>query len=162
MRIASLISWAFVALCVAFSTGCSGPAPAAQFVLQADRLHDAALAAAVNRDDYLARYVQEVGKRIIQAASDAAPQKASNPLFAQMQFHLVDSDVVNAFTTGGRHIYIYSALLQLCDNEEELAAAMTHEFAHALNLDVERTGLKPIPDAPLRPSRIYSSPIVSR
>lgn len=147
MRIAPSLSLMLLGL-AACSLGCSGPAPAAQFVQQADRLHEGALVSAVTRDEYLQRYVQEIGRRIIRAANDAAPQKAGNPLFAQMQFHLVDSGVVNAFTTGGRHIYVYTALLQLCDNEEELATAMSHEFAHALNLDVEHTGMKPLPDAP--------------
>jgi predicted Zn-dependent protease len=43
---------------------------------------------------------------------------------------LVNSKTLNAFTTGGTHIYIYNALFQLCANEDELAAVMAHEYGH--------------------------------
>ena len=47
-----------------------------------------------------------------------------------MKFHLVNSKTVNAFTTGGNHMYVYEALFQMCQSEDELAAVMSHEFAH--------------------------------
>jgi predicted Zn-dependent protease len=131
------------------STGCAGPSPAGEFVQQADRLHDEALGSAVVSDAYVGRYVQEVGRRLMDAAQVAEPTKAHDPLFSHVEFHLVQNDVVNAYTTGGRHVYIYSALFAECDNEEELAAAMAHEYAHMLNLDVEKTGMKPLPAATL-------------
>ena len=61
-----------------------------------------------------------------------------------MRFHLVGSETVNAFDTGGGHIYVYNGLFQLCQNEDELAAVMAHEFAHAVSLDIEKTGMKPL------------------
>jgi predicted Zn-dependent protease len=85
-------------------------------------------------------YMNAIGKRIITAAAayDAAGEGPSSHkksdtkwMFTdQMQFHLVNSKTVNAFTTGGQHLYVYSALLNLCDNEDDLAAVMSHEFAH--------------------------------
>jgi predicted Zn-dependent protease len=48
----------------------------------------------------------------------------------RMQFHVVNSKTINAFTTGGEHMYVYNALLQMCKTEDELAAVMSHEFAH--------------------------------
>ena len=47
-----------------------------------------------------------------------------------MYFHLVNSKTLNAFTTGGHHVYVYNALFQMCKTEDELAAVMSHEFAH--------------------------------
>jgi predicted Zn-dependent protease len=57
---------------------------------------------------------------------------------SRMKFHLVNSKTVNAFTTGGEHMYVYSALFQLCDNENELAAVMSHEFAHVYCRHVQK------------------------
>jgi predicted Zn-dependent protease len=48
----------------------------------------------------------------------------------KMQFHFVNSKTLNAFTTGGEHMYIYNALFQQCTTEDELAAVMAHEYAH--------------------------------
>ena len=47
-----------------------------------------------------------------------------------MRFHFVNSKTINAFTTGGEHMYIYTALFQQAKSEDELAAVMAHEFAH--------------------------------
>ena len=124
--------------------GCSkGRAPAAHFIEQAERLHDGALASTVTPDPDLAEYVQEVGLRLEKAAQEIAPDKVRGPFFRSMQFHLVDVPIINAFTTGGRHIYVYRGLFDFCQSEEELASAMAHAYAHALNLDVEGTGMNP-------------------
>jgi predicted Zn-dependent protease len=47
-----------------------------------------------------------------------------------ISFHLVNSKTLNAFTTGGVHVYVYNELFQKCETEDELAAVMSHEFAH--------------------------------
>src|SRR5215213_8970404 len=47
-----------------------------------------------------------------------------------MKFHFVNSKTVNAFTTGGNHMYVYNALFQMCKDEDELAAVMAHEYGH--------------------------------
>jgi hypothetical protein len=131
---------------VAALTGCnSGPVPAAEFVQQAEQLHRGALASTITRNTDLNDYFAEVGRRVVQGASDASGGKFRDPTFANMQFHLVGSETPNAFTTGGSHIYIYNGVFQLCESEEELAAVMAHEFAHAVDLDVQRTGMRPTP-----------------
>ena len=48
----------------------------------------------------------------------------------EMRFHFVNSKTLNAFTTGGNHMYIYTALFQQCESEDELAAVVAHEYAH--------------------------------
>jgi hypothetical protein len=142
-RLASAI---FLALALSSLTGCnSGPVPAAEFVQQAEQLHRGALASTVTRNADLNDYFAEVGRRVVQGASDASGGKFRDPTFANMQFHLVGSATPNAFTTGGSHIYVYNGLFQLCETEEELAAVMAHEFAHAVDLDVQRTGMRPTP-----------------
>ena len=124
--------------------GCaSGRAPSDRFVEQAQRLHDEALAATVHPDEDLNEYVQELGERLERAAEGVAPDKVRGPFFRSMQFHLVDVPIINAFTTGGSHVYVYRGLFDYCQTEEELAAAMAHAYAHALNLDIEGTGMNP-------------------
>jgi predicted Zn-dependent protease len=48
----------------------------------------------------------------------------------KMKFHFVNSKTLNAFTTGGEHMYIYSELFHQCKTEDELAGVMAHEYAH--------------------------------
>lgn len=150
MRLAAV---AFVlASLLAFAQGCTtNRAPAARFIQQADRLHSEALASTITPDDDLNEYVKTIGKRLEEAAKDEVPEMAGSPFFQNMQFHLVDSPIVNAITTGGAHVYVYRGLFDFCNGEEELAAAMAHAYAHALNLDVERTEMRPPEDPrPLR------------
>ena len=106
------------------------------------------LAPAVMKDQQLADYIQQLGDRVIVAAKayDAngqgpASHKKSDSAWMfsnKMQFHLVNSKTVNAFTTGGEHLYVYSSLFQLCESEDELAAVMSHEFAHVYCRHVQK------------------------
>src|SRR3954454_6522066 len=130
-------AFAFVALFVALATGCAPDrAPAARFQRQAEQLHDGVLASTITPNDELNDYVQEIGRRLEAAAKDVVPDKASGPFFQSMQFHLGDSPIVNVYTTGGAHVYVYRGLWEFCRSEEELAAAIAHAYAHAINLDV--------------------------
>ncbi len=94
-------------------TGC---ATDRQVISQAAQTHQG-LQPAVITDPQLAGYIQRVGDRIIASArvlyqqgyGPAAQDKKEDPswMFSNaMQFHLVASDTLNAFTTGGEHMYI--------------------------------------------------------
>jgi predicted Zn-dependent protease len=95
---------------------------------------------AIMQDPELAQYLQHVGDRIIDTATELdkqgygpASHKSGDSgwMFSNnMKFHFVNSKTVNAFTTGGEHMYVYNALFQMCKNEEELAAVMAHEYGH--------------------------------
>src|SRR5678816_4091575 len=95
---------------------------------------------AIMEDPELASYLQKVGDRIIGAAKELdaqgyGPKSHKNGENAwmfgnNMKFHFVNSKTVNAFTTGGDHMYVYNALFQMCKDEEELAAVMSHEYGH--------------------------------
>jgi predicted Zn-dependent protease len=119
-----------------------------QIVEQADQFHNG-LQPAVIRDPELDRYINTVGQRIIAAARDArregiAPEaqlkdEESEWMFSdKMKFHFVNSKTLNAFTTGGEHMYIYTGLLQECRTEDELAAVMAHEYAHVYGRHVQK------------------------
>jgi predicted Zn-dependent protease len=127
------------------SGGCSslGNAfrPSDQSVIaQADQVHSQ-LAPAVIHDPDVERYMDAIGARIVQGAQDFNKDpkaqddkhnKQDNSWLYQgnIQFHLVNSKTLNAFTTGGQHVYIYNELFQQARSEDELAAVMSHEFAH--------------------------------
>lgn len=148
---------------IAFLLGGCAPdrAPAALFIRQADQLHTGALASAIVPDADLNEYIQTIGQRLEQAAQEIVPDKARGPFFKSMQFHLVDIPVINVYTTGGAHVYVYRGLFDYCRTEEELAAAIAHAYAHALNLDLEQTDLKP-GEKPLPLRQITWSLIVNR
>lgn len=76
----------------------------------------------VHPDPELQAYVREVGQRI---ASVAPRQDVA------FTFSVIDApDTVNAFALPGGYTYYYTGLMNICENEAELAAVMAHEIAH--------------------------------
>lgn len=68
--------------------------------------------------------VERVGKRI--AAVAERPQY-------QWEFHTIPSKTLNAFCLPGGKVFVYTALIDLTKgNDNELAAVMGHEIAHAI------------------------------
>jgi predicted Zn-dependent protease len=132
----------FLVVFGALNTGC---ATDKAVISQANQAHTS-LQPAVMEDPQLAGYIQEVGDRIIDAAKELSQQgygprgKEDNSwMFSKdMRFHFVNSKTMNAFTTGGEHMYIYTALFQQCKSEDELAAVMAHEFAHIYGRHVHK------------------------
>lgn len=114
---------------------------------QADQMHTG-LKPAVMNDQELSQYLQKVGDRIIEAAQQLdkegyGPKSHKSEdnawMFSdKMQFHFVNSKTMNAFTTGGEHMYIYNELFQQCKSEDELAAVMAHEYGHVYARHVEK------------------------
>src|SRR5258706_2493206 len=109
-----------------------------QIIDQADQAHSGLKPAVIN-DRELADYIQTVGDRIVEAAKEADRNKIGPPshfkdnerdwMFSKkMQFHFVNSKTLNAFTTGGEHMYIFNELFSLCQDENELAAGMRHQY----------------------------------
>ncbi len=116
-------------------------------ISQANEVHGT-LKPAVITDPVLAGYIQRVGDRIITAARemdrqgvgpDSHKSEEADWMFSEgMQFHFVNSKTLNAFTTGGNHMYIYTQLFQEAKSEDELAAVMAHEFAHVYGRHVQK------------------------
>jgi predicted Zn-dependent protease len=128
-----LLSWVAVA-----GVGCVSDR---QVISQAADVHKG-LQPAVVTDAELAGYIQRVGGRVVDEARklDGTRDRDQDNswMFNDMQFHLVNSKTLNAFTTGGKHMYIYTELMQLCKNEDELAAVMAHEYAHVYRRHVAK------------------------
>lgn len=71
-----------------------------------------------------ARRVEKIGQAIATAAE--------KPQYDWL-FKVIDSDEVNAFCLPGGKVFVYTGILDLVgDNDDELAAIIGHEVAHAL------------------------------
>lgn len=127
-----------VPLLLAFAT-LTGCATDRAVIGQANNMHGQ-LKPAVMNDPELASYLQQVGDRVISTAKELdrqgyGPKSHKNEDAAwmfgkEMRFHFVNSKTLNAFTTGGEHMYIYTQLFAECATEDELAAVMAHEYGH--------------------------------
>jgi len=98
---------------------------------------------AVIKDPQLESYFQRLGQRIIAGAkqydAEASKKEENKWMFSKdMEFHLVNSKTLNAFTTGGEHMYIYNELFQQAKSEDELVAVMAHEYAHVYRRHVQQ------------------------
>lgn len=135
-----------VTMSVATLVGGTGCANDARVLAQADQAHGE-LNKAVVTDAQMAGYIQEVGDRIVDTAARLheggyRPKKKSDEddkwMFSDaMKFHFVNSKTLNAFTTGGEHMYLYTELLRRSRNEGEMAAVMAHEYAHVYGRHVQ-------------------------
>ncbi len=74
----------------------------------------------VNNDPYMSFYLNDIRNRL--------DSKTIMPF--NVVLTVIDSPTIDAFATIGGYVYIASGLIANCDNEEELAGVMAHEFAH--------------------------------
>ncbi len=118
-----------------------------QVISQASQEHDQLAPAVMNESD-LKQYLQSIGARIVAAAKELDAQhygpkshfkEDADWMFSnEMEFHIVNSETLNAFTTGGKHMYVYLKLLETCRTEDELAAVMAHEYGHVYARHVQK------------------------
>lgn len=139
-KFSSIVARVLVAIALAITlplaTGCANDQ---RVIAQAGEFHGE-LSKAVVTDPELSSYIQQLGDRILQIAEKRHSQgyrpknkvdEESNWMFSSaMQFHFVNSKTLNAFTTGGEHMYIYTELFRQSSSEDALAAVMAHEYAH--------------------------------
>jgi predicted Zn-dependent protease len=48
----------------------------------------------------------------------------------EYSFKVIDKDEINAFACPGGYIYVYTGLLEILDNEAQLAGVLSHEVSH--------------------------------
>jgi predicted Zn-dependent protease len=80
--------------------------------------------------------VQRVGARIKKAAYIEPLQREINydikNYYYDWKFNVIKSNQANAFCLPACEVVVYTGLLKLADNDDELAAVLGHEVAHAL------------------------------
>jgi len=73
--------------------------------------------------------VASIGRRLIPAYQ--AELSGTDPRKIPFQFHVVLDDEANAFATPNGIVVVHSGLIELLENEAQLAAVIGHEIAHA-------------------------------
>ncbi|MEM8875943.1 MAG: M48 family metalloprotease [Planctomycetota bacterium] len=121
---------------VPFAAGCVSDR---SVIAQAEQVHGT-IEPAVITDPTLDGYTQAIGDRIVAAAYEmhrsGELEGADDWMFEDVHFHLVNSPTVNAFTTGGKHVYLYTGLLEQSNTEDGFAAVVGHEFGHIVGRHV--------------------------
>ncbi len=74
----------------------------------------------ISKDPALVGQVRGVGKRI--------SEKSGTDY--SWEFNVIDKDTVNAFALPGGNIFVYRGLLEMVDNNAQLATVIAHEIAH--------------------------------
>ncbi len=83
----------------------------------------------ISDDSVLVDYVNEVGQKVA---------KFSDRSDLNYRFAVIDTPIVNAFACPGGYIYLYAGLLNVMENEAQLAGVLAHEISHV----VARHGVK--------------------
>ena len=76
---------------------------------------------ALFQNERVSAFLTLVGERIL-AHSDKAP--------FEFKFSIIRSSAINAFATPGGYVYLNQGLINLVENEGELAGVIAHEIAH--------------------------------
>jgi predicted Zn-dependent protease len=75
----------------------------------------------LSENPYLARYLNDLGTYI--------GRHIEVPYFS-LYFYVVKEHIINAFAAPGGHIFIFSDLVLMLDNLDELACILAHELGH--------------------------------
>ncbi len=92
-------------------------------------------------NDPITQYVQNLGARLVQFAPHTPGVAQQWPF----NFHVVDSEEINAFALPGGSIFVNLGTIQAADTEAQLAGVMAHETSHVImrhstcNLTKQRT-----------------------
>jgi predicted Zn-dependent protease len=76
---------------------------------------------AIYPGEFLTKYVDSVGRRLVAALGDT-------PYF--FRFKIIDQSEPNAFATPGGYIYVSRGIMALINSEDELAGILAHEISH--------------------------------
>jgi hypothetical protein len=80
-------------------------------------------------DSEVQEYVAKLGNRLIPSYQAELP--AGDPNKIPFQFHVILDNQANAFATPNGIVVVNSGLIELLENEAQLAAVLGHEIAHA-------------------------------
>jgi predicted Zn-dependent protease len=107
-------------------------AQAYQKILDQARQKDVLL----SQDSQEVEVVRRVGERIVKAVENKPLQREINLNLKgyrfDWQFNVIRSRQINAFCLPGGRVVVFTGLLRIVDNEDQLATVLAHEIAHAL------------------------------
>lgn len=81
-------------------------------------------------DANLARYVMEVGNRVLATSHLRRPGADEQVRATPVTFTVLDSPVINAMALPGGYIYVTRGMLAHLNNEDQLATVIAHEIGH--------------------------------
>jgi len=81
-------------------------------------------------DANLARYVTEVGNRVLATSHLRRPGADEQVRATPVTFTVLDSPVINAMALPGGYIYVTRGMLAHLNNEDQLATVIAHEIGH--------------------------------
>jgi predicted Zn-dependent protease len=80
--------------------------------------------------------VREIGRRIVRASAIEPLQREINlrvkGYLFEWEYNVIQSDQINAFCLPGGKVAVFTGLLPVAQNDDQLATVMSHEIAHAL------------------------------
>src|ERR1039458_803832 len=71
-------------------------------------------------DPLIAEYVSRIGQNLVRNSDAKVP----------FTFQVIEGDSPRSFALPGGYVFIYTALIKIADEEDELAAAIAHEIGH--------------------------------
>ena len=83
-------------------------------------------------DPLIAEYINRIGQNLARNSDAKVP----------FTFQVIEGDSPNAFALPGGYVFVYTALLKIADEEDEVAAAMAHEIAHVAARHMTRQATK--------------------
>lgn len=82
------------------------------------------------KNSRITEYVNKIGLKLLSHADDSP---------FSFTFSVMKSSGINAFATPGGYIYIYEGLINLSENEAQLAGVIAHEIAHITSRHIAET-----------------------
>ncbi len=73
-------------------------------------------------DDEIVKYINDVGHHIVNSLP--------NPLPYNFRFYVIDNSIPNAFAVPGGYIFVHRGIIEIMDNEGEIASILAHEIGH--------------------------------
>ena len=71
-------------------------------------------------DPMLSEYLNRIGQNLVRNSDARVP----------FTFQLIEGDLPNAFSLPGGYVFVYTGLIKIAGEEDELAAVLAHEIAH--------------------------------
>ena len=71
-------------------------------------------------DPLISEYINRIGQNLVRNSDAVVP----------FTFRVIEGDSPNAFALPGGYVFVYTGLIKISSEEDELAAAMAHEIAH--------------------------------